>query len=65
MWFRVLVCCGRRELPPYDTEGDITLAFVSVSVNGDWTSVTFDRDVGGNDASVSVGQTRVLIFVFV
>lgn len=60
-FIRVLVCCGRRELPPEDTEGDIALTFVSVSVNGEWTSVTFDRNVGGNDASVSVDQVCVLI----
>eukprot|EP00903_Cladosiphon_okamuranus_P012613 g11801.t1 len=42
---------GGRSEPPLDQEGDTELDFVSMSVEGSWTSVTFARLGMGNDDS--------------
>lgn len=46
---------GSRSEPPLDEEGDTELEFVSTSVEGGWTSVTFARFGRGTDDSVRGG----------
>lgn len=44
-----------RSKPPLDEEGDTELEVKGIEVEDGWTSVTFVRNLAGNDDTVRVG----------
>lgn len=59
MLLHVFVFYGSRNVPPVDPvgiEGTSEFDNVTMFMDGEWTSVTFDRLLSGDDDSVSDGQ---------
>ena len=44
--------CSRKK-PALDEEGDTVVDVRGIAFDGDWTSVTFSRNIAGNDDAVS------------